>query len=163
SSTGNPDDWAANRLTTGVSTLARSTRPLSGGPRDKAHPKSFSTTTLSRCGRAFLVVGQELLQFFLQTADDRGRLLGAIGQNEPDIKEDGPAIPFVLGHAEVLGLVGPGAVRRPLLIQSTEPRDGFRQAPPPGEDFLRHVPFGLLAAMYRILDLIQLLLTPDFF
>ena len=54
----------------------------------------FLCPLLSRRGKAFLPFGQELLEFLLQMIDDRGRLIGAISQNEPDEIEDIPATPF---------------------------------------------------------------------
>jgi hypothetical protein len=49
------------------------------------------------------VIGQELLKFLLQPAGHRGRLVGAIGQNLPDLLEDGPADLFVLRHPNSSG------------------------------------------------------------
>ena len=51
-----------------------------------------STTRLcpwiTRRGTALLAGGQELLEFLLQTADDLGRLGGAIDQDLPDLIDD---------------------------------------------------------------------------
>ena len=65
-------------------------------------------TRLRRRGEVLLAVGQELLEFLFQSAGDRGRLVGAIGQNEPDEIENVPAAPFIPRHPQLLGLLGGG-------------------------------------------------------
>src|SRR5262249_13754547 len=54
-------------------------------------PVNVSATPLHWRGRRRLAPGPELLEFRLQTADDHVRLVGAVGQDLPDIKEDIPA------------------------------------------------------------------------
>src|SRR5262249_13249965 len=124
---------------------------------------NVSATPLSRRGRALVLVGQEFLEFLLQPADDRGRLVGPIGQNLPDIIDDPAAVPFFLGYPTLLGRPGPGKVLGPLLIQSAEEFESLRQAAPPGDDLRRHVQLSLPTVMGSSHPLLQLLFAAHFF
>jgi hypothetical protein len=105
----------------------------------------------------------EFAKFLVQTIGDRGRLGGAIGQNHSDELEDIAAVPFVLRHPEVLERPGAAVVLGPLPIERTEPFDGLGQALPPGDDFLRHLLFGLPAATHGLVPLIQPFVAADGF